>query len=89
MGRPRPRERFGFTAAIEARLLRPVRIGAPVHGRGQILSDTHRVVKMSITLAQEGAEVFRGTLTFALLDRASAEKLLGGPLPDTWVRFAR
>ena len=83
------KERFGFTAAIEARLLRPVRIGAPVHGRGQILSDTHLVVKMSITLAQEGAEVFRGTLTFALLDRASAEKLLGGPLPDTWVRFAR
>ncbi len=83
------KERFGFTAAVEARLLKPVRIGIPVHGRGTITSDTARIVKMQITLTQEDAEVFRGTFTFALLDRAGAEKLLGGPLPETWVRFAR
>ena len=83
------KERFGFTAAVEARLQKPVRIGVPVHGRGKITSDTPRIVKMSIVLTQEGEGVFRGTFTFALLDRAGAEKLLGGPLPDTWVRFAR
>ena len=83
------KERFGFTAGIEARLLAPVRIGVPVHGRGTITSDTPRVVKMQITLTQDHADAFRGSLTFALLDRASAEKLLGGPLPETWVRFAR
>ncbi len=83
------KQRFGFTAAVEARLLQPVRIGVPVHGRGRLVADTHRIVKMTITLAQEGADAFRGTFTFALLDQAAAEKLLGGPLPETWVRFAR
>jgi acyl-coenzyme A thioesterase PaaI-like protein len=83
------KERFGFTAAVEARLQKPVRIGVPVHGRGKITSDTPRIVKMAIELSQEGEGVFRGTFTFALLDRAGAEKLLGGPLPETWIRFAR
>ncbi len=30
-----------------------------------------------------------GELAFALLDVAAAEKLLGGPIPDAWRRFAR
>lgn len=83
------KDRFGFTAAVDARLSKPVRIGLPVHGRGTITSDTPRILKMLIVLSQEGADVFKGTFTFALLDRAAAEKLLGGPLPETWVRFAR
>lgn len=83
------KERFGFTAAIEARLMKPVRIGVPVHGRGTIESDTPRILKLKVVLSQEGTDTFRGTLTFALLDRAGAERVLGGPLPETWVRFAR
>jgi hypothetical protein len=48
------RERFGFTAAVQGKLHRPVRIGA-----------------------------------FVVLDEQGAERLLGGPLPDAWKRFAR
>ncbi len=83
------KERFGFTAAIEARLLRPVRIGRPVLGRGTITHDTARLLKISISLVQDDLDAFRGTFTFALLDREAAERLLGGPLPETWQRFAR
>jgi hypothetical protein len=38
---------------------------------------------------QEGSEAFTGDLTFAILDHAAAEKMLGGPLPDAWTRFTR
>ena len=83
------KQRFGFTATIEARLLRPVHIGRPVLGRGTLTSDTPRLLKILVTLTQDDADTFRGTFTFALLDREGAERLLGGPLPDTWLRFAR
>jgi acyl-coenzyme A thioesterase PaaI-like protein len=83
------RDRMGFTAALEARLKRPVRIGVPVEGRGRIQSETARVFKIAVTLAQEGIECFRGDFTFALLDASGAERLLGGPLPEAWKRFAR
>jgi acyl-coenzyme A thioesterase PaaI-like protein len=83
------RERMGFTAALQARLRRPVRIGAEVEGRGRITEESSRVFKIAVTLAQEGVECFRGDFTFALLDAGGAERLLGGPLPEAWKRFAR
>lgn len=83
------RGRLGFTAALEARLLRPARVGVPIEGRGRIASETPRIVKVSVRLLQGGGEIFRGELTFAVLDEAGAERLLGGPLPDAWKRFCR
>jgi uncharacterized protein (TIGR00369 family) len=82
-------ERFGFTAAMSAKLHRPVRIGQQVVGRGTLLSTPGRVVKVGVTLSQADAATFSGELTFALLDEAGAERLLGGPLPASWRRFAR
>ena len=81
--------RFGFTASIDARLQRPVRIGLEVTGRGQVTSETTRIVKVRVKLVQEEAQVFQGDLAFVLLDAAAAEKLMGGPLPEAWKRFAR
>lgn len=82
-------ERFGFTAQATSKLARPVRIGAPVSCVGTILSQSSRVVKVKVELAQADAVVFTGELTFALLDEASAERLLGTKLPESWRRFAR
>ncbi|MFT3767836.1 MAG: hypothetical protein QM820_20490 [Minicystis sp.] len=78
-----------FTAAIQARLARPVRIGVAVEGRGTITSDKGRVIEVAVTLAQEGVTCFTGQFTLAMLDAKGAERVLGGPLPEAWRRFAR
>ena len=83
------RERFGFTAALEGRLARAVRVGVPVEGRGRIVSDTSRIADVETRLVQSGAQCFQGKFKFVLLDRAGAERLLGGPLPEAWAKFAR
>jgi len=83
------KRRFGFTGAIQAKLSKPVRVGVPVEGRGSILKDGPRVVVIEVTLAQSGDRVFKGEFTFVVLDAAGAERLLGGPLPEAWARFAR
>jgi acyl-coenzyme A thioesterase PaaI-like protein len=82
-------ERFGFTAALQVKLHRPVRIGVEVEGRGRIVRETSRVVNVGVRLLQGGAEALTGELTFAILDRSGAERLLGGPLPEAWVRYCR
>ncbi|MBK8937337.1 MAG: PaaI family thioesterase [Polyangiaceae bacterium] len=81
--------RFGFTAALSAKLHRPIRIGAAVVGVGRITTSTPRIVKVEVTLDQGGERAYSGDFTFALLDEKGAERLLGGPLPEAWRRFAR
>ncbi len=83
------KERFGFTAAIEARLKRPLRIDVETVGRGRIVRDGSRLIKVGISLSQRQRETFSGVFTFALLDRAAAERLLRGPLPKSWQSFCR
>ena len=83
------KERFGFTAAIEARLKRPLRIDVETVGRGRIVRDGSRLIKVGISLSQRQRETFSGVFTFALLDRAAAERLLRGPLPESWQSFCR
>jgi acyl-coenzyme A thioesterase PaaI-like protein len=83
------RGRFGFTGTIEARLKKPVRIDEEVVGRGRITTDTTRVVKIQVELTQGNTLCFTGDFTFALLDRAAAERLLGKPLSEGWEPFAR
>lgn len=83
------RGKFGFTTSMEGRIARPLRIGAPIEGTGRITRDLRRLVDVAVALAQGGEEAYTGTLRFALLDRAGAEKLLGGPIPESWARFAR
>ena len=82
--------RFGFTAALSARLLQPIRIGALVAGRGSIIGKASgRVVRVEVQLEQNDKVAYTGELTFALLDEASAQRLLGRPLPESWKQFAR
>lgn len=83
------KQRMGFTASLEGRLKRPLRIGREVIGVGRITADTRRIVKVSVTLSQDDASAFEGSFTFALLDAKGAERLLEMPLPDAWQRFCR
>jgi acyl-coenzyme A thioesterase PaaI-like protein len=83
------RERMGFTASIEARLKRPLRIGVEAVGRGRIANATPRVLTVEVTLEQENVLCFQGSFSFVLLDRSGAERLLGTPLPPEWLRFCR
>jgi uncharacterized protein (TIGR00369 family) len=83
------REKFGFTAEIGAKLLRPIRVGAEVEGRGRVLRESRRVLRVAVELRQNGAAAFTGDLAFVLMDRGAAEKLLGGPIPAAWERFCR
>jgi acyl-coenzyme A thioesterase PaaI-like protein len=83
------RGQLGFTAAMEARFSKPLRIGREVLGTGRIVGGGGRVVKVAVTLAQDGADAFGGSFTFAVLDRSGAERVLGIELPETWRKFCR
>lgn len=83
------RGQFGFTGALEARFLKPVRVGVEVEGRGVILDETPRTVKIEVRLRQADEEVYRGKFSFVVLDEAGAEKLMGITLPASWRRFVR
>jgi acyl-coenzyme A thioesterase PaaI-like protein len=80
---------FGFTTAIEARLAGAVRIGQEILGTARISKDLRRVVEVETSLAQGGVDAYTARFKFVILDRAGAERLLGGPLPEAWTRFAR
>ncbi|MER2562310.1 MAG: PaaI family thioesterase [Myxococcaceae bacterium] len=81
--------KFGFTTSFSARLHKAVRIGVEVEARGKVISENRRVVKSSVVLRQHGEDCFTGDFIFVLLDKASAEKLMGGPIPEAWERFCR
>ena len=82
-------EKFGFTTSFEGRFRAPVRIGKETLGTGRITKESSRVVRVEVRLSQEGVECFSGELAFVLLDSGGASKLLQGPLPEAWQRFAR
>ncbi len=81
--------KFGFTTSFSARLHKAVRVGVEVEARGKVISENRRVVKSSVVLRQNGEDCFTGDFIFVLLDKASAEKLMGGPIPEAWERFCR
>ena len=83
------KERFGFTASLSAKLSSPVRIGVEVLAEGTITKDAGRVLTINVELSQESKRCFVGEFNFVLLDKAGAERLLGGPIPASWEKFAR
>lgn len=83
------RKQFGFTGAITARLLKPVRVGVEVQGRAVIVSENARTLKIEVRLHQSGAEVYRGMFSFVILDEAGTEKVMGMRLPEDWRKYAR
>jgi acyl-coenzyme A thioesterase PaaI-like protein len=81
--------KFGFTASVNVKLLRPTRIGVELQGRGRIDKESSRVVRVGVRLLQASADVLTGEFVFALMDRSGAERVLGGPLPEAWKKFCR
>lgn len=82
-------EKFGFTAEMNAKLKKPVRIGRELEGRARIAKPGARVVGVEVTISQDGELAYTGDLRFVLLDQKGAERMLGGPLPESWKRFSR
>lgn len=83
------KKRMGFTAAFDARLHQPLRIGEEVTGCGRITNDSRRIVRVLIEMSQYGELAFVGNFTFALFDKSGAEKLLRRQLPEAWQQFCR
>jgi uncharacterized protein (TIGR00369 family) len=81
--------KFGFTASIEAKIKKPIRIGVELIGRGRLVRDARRVMTSAVAIEQAGELAFEAELRFAVLDEASAGRLLGGPIPEEWKRFSR
>jgi uncharacterized protein (TIGR00369 family) len=81
--------KFGFTTHFEARLSKGVRVGHEVEARARVTRNGSRVVKATVEIRQANELCFTGDFTFVLLDRAAAEKLMGGPLPEEWARYCR
>lgn len=81
--------KFGFTAQMSGKFMRPVRIGIPLEGRAKITRETARIVQVDVKIRQADQDCYAGDFTFVLLDRNAAEKMLGRSLPEAWAKFAR
>lgn len=81
--------KFGFTASFEGRIQKPVRVGVAVRGEGRLEKAGPRLVDVRVSLTQEEASCFAGSFRFVLVDRHSAERILGGPIPPAWERFCK
>jgi acyl-coenzyme A thioesterase PaaI-like protein len=83
------KEKFGFTASVEGKLRRPVRIGVETEARSWIVKESSRVVRVAVKISQGGEACFETELGFVLMDKFAAEKMLQGPIPEEWLRFCR
>jgi acyl-coenzyme A thioesterase PaaI-like protein len=81
--------KFGFTVGFDAKYRQAVRIGVEIEGRGRLVAPPRRLAEVEVAVTQRGELAFTGRFRFAILDRAAAERLLGGPIPAAWERFTR
>lgn len=81
--------KFGFTTEMHSRFRSAVRIGVETIARARISDNRRRLVDVAVTISQNDVVCYEGALTFILLGREAVEKLLGGPLPAAWEKFAR
>jgi acyl-coenzyme A thioesterase PaaI-like protein len=81
--------KFGFTASFDAKLHRPIKIGVPLEGRSVVVKDARRIIDVGVRIVQDGQDAMTGTFRFVVLDRGGAERMLGGPIPEPWLRFCR
>lgn len=83
------RHKFGFTGTMKSRFVRPVRTGVETIGRAKIERESPRLVLVDVRILQENVVCFSSTMSFVVLDVASAEKMTGGPLPELWKTYFR
>lgn len=81
--------KFGFTATFDLKLHLPVRVNVPLEGRARVIKDMRRIIDVGLRIVQEEKEAVTGTFRFVVLDRGGAEKMLGGPIPESWQRYCR
>lgn len=81
--------KFGFTATFDAKLHLPVRVGVPLEGRSWVIKDARRILDVGVRIVQSGKDAMTGTFRFVVLDKGGAEKMLGGPIPESWHRYCR
>lgn len=82
-------EKFGFTASLDSRFKKPVRVGVELVARAWVVKASSRVMTVAVEISQKEELCFSAELKFALLDQRGAEALLQGPLPASWQRFCR
>lgn len=83
------RNRWGFTSAIDVRLLRPARIGLELVGRGRIVVERKELIIVGVIFKQQDKTTLRGRVTYTLTSPEDAAKILGFELPEAWKRFGR
>jgi acyl-coenzyme A thioesterase PaaI-like protein len=81
------RSRMGYTTAIDVRLIRPVRIGVEVVGRGEILVERGAIAVVGTRFSQDGKTTLMGRVSYRLTSAEEYERTLGRPIPEAWKRF--
>ena len=81
--------KFGFTTHFSGKLQRPARPGLELTGRARMTASTTRTASVDAEVQQGEERIFAASFKFVLPDRQAAEKLLGRPLPEEWLRFSR
>ena len=75
---------MGLTSSMEVKLVRPVRIGREILGRGRIVEEGRRRATVETTLEQDGVVGCEGRVVYVLPNVRTAERLLGQTMPDDW-----
>jgi len=83
------RRQFGFTTQLNVRYIRPLRLDAPIQGRGRIVEQSEKTVTVAVTLSQHGRRACTAKANFIIPTEAMAERALGRDLPDVWRAMAR
>lgn len=81
--------KFGFTTDMQCRFHQPVKVGAELVGEARLVRRSRRLMTVEVEITQGEAKCFSGTLRFAIMDKAGAERLMGIELPKAWERFGR
>lgn len=79
--------RMGLTTSLNARYMRPLKLGEEVLGRGAIISEEGDVVVIRVILEQGGRTAFRSRVNFNLIAADRLDEMLEGRLPVSWRPF--
>ena len=77
--------RFGFTTRMDFRLRRPVPVGEKLIAEARVMSKIGRLVRMSAVIRRVDSDesLIGGEVTYCLADKATWEKVTGGPAHES------